>query len=220
MNFDSALQILPELKKAAVESGIYPNWFLSFGTTLGRCREYLQTGGEVPLIPHDSDMDIGILSDRLSPQQEENYFECVDAAGLFKERRRVARRKDNGRLLWFSLRKTVGGCKCCNWFMFSTRGHTWHTKGDLWVNDRKFSFRQYRYNTNYDAVAKGIPTRIFSRLVEVDIRGEKYNVPLLAGSALDCWYPGWAMPKKGGTSDRHHLLLIQKWENPKPWRIV
>lgn len=220
MNHESAKETLLSMREAAVESGIYPYWFIAFGTLLGRCREYLATDGKKNFIDHDDDMDVGIQSWHITANQELAYVLGLKKRGLYKARHRFQRRFDNGRILWTSLRKNHGGCRCCNWFMFNHGGICWHSKGKEWVDKEIIDKRKYKYDSSYQALAKGIPEKLLTDLIEVDFLGTKFNIPFLSGTVLDHWYPGWRIPKKGGASRKDYSLIVPKWEDEKKWRIV
>jgi len=220
LNYKSAQEILPILKRCAVDAGIYHAWFLAYGTTLGSCREYQHSVGKLLPIPHDDDLDVGIQSWLVTKEQEDKYFDNLKAAGMFKHRERHAYRPDNNRHLWFSLRKTKDGCKCCNWFMFKWNNFVWHCKGKLWVTEDKFDKRKWRFTGNEEAICKGVPAYLLDKLIEIEYRGETYHVPFLAGSCCDEWYPGWNVPRKGGASKKHYVLLIPKFAEPNRWRII
>ena len=219
MNYKSAKAILPLLKQAAVDAGLYKNWFLSFGCVLGLCREYQKSDKRLLPIPHDDDLDVAIQAWNTTKEQEERYFQNLKDLGMFKHRERIQRRPDTNRFLWFSLRKTKDGCKCCNWFMWKWNNYTWHGKGKLWVADNKFKKKTWKWKGTEECLAKGIPSYLLDTLTEIEYNGETYNVPLLAGSCCDAWYPGWITPKKGGASKKDFVLLIPRFSEPNKWRI-
>ena len=62
--------------QAAKESEIYPYFFLAFGSLLGYVRER-------GFIEGDSDMDIGILSDKIDKAQIDHYIRELRDKGLY-----------------------------------------------------------------------------------------------------------------------------------------
>ena len=226
MNYLNAQILLAEIKDAAVQAGIYDHWFLSFGTMLGAVRptkrvdlkkkEVVITKG---FIQHDDDMDVGILRDNITREQEADYVRIMMDKGLFNKRERHAFREDDGRHCWCSLRRESPpvGTRCCNWFWFEHNGFLWHSKGKLWVSPTKIKKTEIKYKETDEALALGIKASYFRKLVEVDFEGGRYNIPLMAGSVLDTWYPGWAVPKSGGASGHKYVLRIPKWSEPKKW---
>jgi len=228
MNINNAKELLPQIKECAVKAGIYASWFISFGTLLGAIRPTKRKWGHEEIvvrgfIPHDDDMDIGILSHKITIEQEHDYIELLTQAGMFDHRKIFQFREDTNRCLWFSLRKTKTpvGTKCCNWFFYPWKDYMWHSKGVDWAgNARKFSVEKYpRDISNVAGIGKGLPVKYFDELIEVELEGEMYNVPAMYGSCLDSWYPCWHAPKIGGTSTAEQVMSVGKWEDEATWRI-
>lgn len=79
--------------------------------------------------------------------------------------------------------------------------------------------RRYNYNHSYDAIAKGTPDKYYQSLIEIDFEGFRMNIPTMSGSLLDCWYPGWSVPRKGGASKKDVVCIIKDWEDETTWRL-
>lgn len=232
----NARKTLSKLKRCALEAGIYHSWFLSFGTLLGAIRPSKLPWGEGfkyqrGLIDYDDDMDVGILSDRITKDQEQAYIELIRKAGLFgwdERRQTVVRekyqyREDNGRLLWMSLRPSPppGGTKCCNWFWTDYHGYYWHSKGADWVDPTKGKFRKIKtgHRDTDQAVMLGIPKFCLDELMEITFYDEKYNVPVMYGHCLDWWYPKWIQPQERCSSARAIHCVVGRWDDESTWRI-
>jgi len=224
LNVKRARATLEAVKECQLEAGIYEHCFVSFGTCLGSVRPSKRPDGYTRgFIGHDNDMDMGVYADRITGDQEKRYIKLLEKAGLFDYRKKMTRRSDNGRLAWCSLRKyplSKGGVKMCHWFWFKHRGYYWHSKGGRWVSDLKFPVRQYHYKPNIEAIAKGTPAKYLEETMEVSFEGGKYNVPVMSGHCLDLWYPGWLVPKEGGTSSKKILLFIGRWSDKHSWRVT
>jgi len=140
-------------------------------------------------------------------------------AGMFKARLRKSRRKDTGRLTWFSLRRKERRAKFCHWLGFDWNGYWWHTKAGMWVTNRKFNLSKWGYSKTDEAIMKGIPSGHVNELAEVDFRGIKVNIPKNYGTCLDYWYPGWRRSRKGGASAKDIVCIIKKWSDQKTWKV-
>lgn len=228
MNIQNAANVLADIKGAAVDAGIYQNWFIFFGTLLGAVRPSMRHLGEETyfangIIEHDDDIDIGVFSEGITKKQEDRYLEELDKRKLFRVREKHQVRKDNGRHLWCTLRRETPpiGTKCCHWFFFEHNGLMWHSKGRSWLNEAKFPPRKYPHTSEDDAIAKGIPAKYLPRgkLVEVEFEGGTYNVPVLAGHCVDYLYPGWMVPRKGGASKAQYIMKIGSWKDRNTWKI-
>lgn len=224
MNIENAKITLSGMKECAQQAGIYHAWFICFGTLLGAIRpskRLTATGYEFTrgFIQSDDDMDVGILSDKITEDQEYDYIERLRTKGLMMHRgeKEFALRKD-GRHVWRSIRAVPPpvGVRCCNWFWFRHRGYYWHSKGKAWVNPKKMNPNRLNYNHNYDAMALGVPEDYLKSLVEYKIDGLTVNIPMHYGSLLDTWYQKWIVPK-GGSSDHKHVMAIPNWEEPQKW---
>ncbi len=225
MDILNARRVLSDLKACAIEAGIYHAWFLAFGTLLGACRPSKRPHGETPIyvpgiILDDDDIDIGILSDRITAEQEEDYVRRVRERRLFTVRERFERRNDSGRLLWFTLRreKPPRGTKCCHWFWFNHGGFRWHSKGRSWINNPKLPSAKYPHGTDDSALCLGVPSGYLDRLYEIEFEGDRYNVPVQAGACLDLWYPNWITPQDV-SSKQEYVLKVGRWDDAASWRI-
>lgn len=187
--------------ECAKESGIYDYFFLAFGSLLGHARN----GG---VIAHDDDMDIGIIADNITAEQEQAYVSMLETStpdfpgkGLFEYRKEMTK-WPSGRYYWVSIRaQPIGqGLKCCNWFFFEHAGIAWHTKGP-------------------GSLIKGMPGKYLELGGEVEFLGTKVRIPLYTGSCLDWWYDDWATPRVGGTSSKRCLMTVPSWNNKSSWKI-
>jgi len=212
----NAVELIRSMLECGERAGILHAMFLAFGVTLGYVRE-------ADFIPNDNDLDMCIFADRITKEQGDRYFEECNKAGLFENRLRgPARRDDDGKILWFSLGpKSITaehGIKSCNWFWFEHGKYLWHSKGNLWVNARKFNQQKISYTSADRALAKGIPARYFDKMTEIDFHGIKIQAPAMAGTCCDWWYPGWCH-RHGGSSAHQMILVVPDWKNKKSWHM-
>jgi len=220
MKKDSEIKLLRGLKECLQEVGIYDRAMLGFGTCLGAVRPSKGKDFKyrVGLIPWDKDCDL--IINEVSPEKKEEYFELCKKRGLFKWKghpsARIQRKRD-GEILWFSAKQTSS--RCCNWFSWTFKDISWHSKGKMWTVQEKFDMKKFNYDHSWHAIAKGTPAKYYESLTEIAFEGMKFNIPTRAGGLMDLWYPGWAEPRKGGASKKDCVMLIKKWENPKTWRI-
>jgi len=238
MNVADAAETLKILKECAQEAGIYKAWFISFGTLLGCVRgapniEIVRKGAENERrilwkrgpMPKDHDMDVGILADKITREQEFKYVELLQKKGMFSHRKYEThnqRRSDTDRHVWFSVRKNKsdnGGTKCCHWCWQPYQGWYWHGKGKGWVKESKVKQNVVRWEQSDEAVMLGIDRRFIETLVEVDFCGGHYNIPQKFGMCLDWWYPEWHV-LRGGSSTKQMFLVVKEWKNEKSYRIV
>lgn len=193
--------------ECARAAGIYHATFLAFGSLLG----YVREGG---VIPHDHDMDIGIDRSLITAEQEDEYLRLVQLPcdafpkqphGICEYRLDSARRPDDGRLFWMSLKASPhpDGCSCCHWFFWRHAGYAWHAKG-------------------HNALVKGMPEDIFGAGgPEVTFMRSKVHLPKFPGAMLDMWYRGcWMVPQSGGNSSCPVTLSVKDWNNKSTWRVV
>lgn len=227
MNIEDAKTTLATMKKCAVAAGIYHAWFLCFGTLLGAVRPSIRRLGEKSfydrgVIDNDDDMDVGILSDCVTAEQEQRYVDLLRSHGLTKSRDVTQIRDDTGRLLWKSIRgeKAPNGTKTCNWFWQLHHGYYWHSKGLDWVDPykNKFNANEVPYSPEDKAIMLGIPKSILFELYEITLYGSGYHIPVHYGTCLDWWYPQWLTPRST-TSARKRHCIVKDWNNEATWRI-
>ena len=231
MNIPNAAALLRTEKECAVKAGVYPYWFLAFGTLLGAARPTLRKYADPPykadphyalgLMAHDDDMDIGVFADNITAEQEEAYIAYLKEEKCFRWRRKFQRRFDNNRLLWFSMRreKPPDGTKMCHWFFYEWNDIMWHSKGSKWINELKFPSRKFPHKADDQAIGLGVPAKALTKeVVEIEFEGEAYNVPATTGKVLDYWYPKWFTPA-GGSSRKTYVMCAPDWANQKTWRI-
>ena len=213
MNTEAAVRQMPKILQCAERAGIGHALFPGYGTLLGLVRNNA-------LIEHDDDTDFCVRADLVTPAQEYMFFNELNDAGLFAERRRRRCRSDNNRILWMSLKSEVDGCKSCIWFQYFWHGYMWHSKGRRWttkIGKRRGWDLDYE---NTEAIAKGVPAKYMEGgFVQREFYGHKYNVPLQYGSLLDVWYPFWLIPKKGGASSAHVYCAIGEWGDESTWKM-
>jgi len=236
-----ALDDLSIIVACADEAGISEHLFVGFGLLLGIVREW-------DFIANDDDVDMCVKSDKITPDQEIRYFAALARNGMFTARRKIEVRPDAdgwtcdeiemareyyrgdaagnatsrphpARFAWFSLRKRSEHNKFCHWFMLPWNGCYWHTKGRNWVAERKFSHKQVAYDLVHDeALMLGTPQGYLDEIVEIEFRGVKLNVPVMAGHCLDYWYPGWLTPA-GGSSAKRAVCRVPSWADPSRWKV-
>lgn len=224
MKFDTSIKLLKKVTQVARDVGIHDRSFIGFGTALGAVRPTRRTDIIPPyycrgLMQHDHDMDNCFLN--LTREEKEEYFKACKKVGLFNwghphsPAGRQARKKD-GELLWFSL--TYKKSRMCQWFCFDHQGWLWHTKGKRWLE--KFDSRKYKFNKKYDAIMKGTPSKLYEDLTPIQFEGVEVNIPTKIGHLLDDWYPGWAVPKKGGASRKNIVCVVEDWNSKKTWKVI
>ena len=214
--------------ECAKQVGIDNAMFIGFGVLLGIVRER-------DIVRGDDDVDMCVLSDRITGEQELSYYRMLKRYGMFDARERKAFRSSKGgfqfslveqgvpndgvRFTWFTLRPTHDAPRMCHWFMFRHEGFYWWSKGNQWVDPGKFKPEKVGYDPkNTDGIALGIPERCFEWLETIKWQGMEVRVPKLCGTVLDHHYPGWAMP--ASTSSCHeNILIVPKWTDPKHWII-
>jgi hypothetical protein len=222
MKPEYATELLEKIVKCAKEAGIYEYMFLAFGSLLGCARPtYNRSLGTVRtgVMDHDNDMDVGFLAGKIGKEKIENYFQLCVHHGLMRNwpnpDDRMCRRGDDGSILWFSTKAFAGHAKCCQWFWMEHGDFLFHGK-NKWA--RRFS-NEYKKHEGCQSALLGAPKKYFDELIEVDFEGVKINIPVKTGSLLDYWYPGWSVPKVGGTSDRRTILWIKDWKDKDTWRV-
>lgn len=226
-----AVECIRIIHKCADEVGIRHALFVNFGLLLGIVREK-------NFIGHDNDVDMCIQADKITPQQELDYFNCLQENEFFYAREKESYRPDpNGfdpiilnskkmlssdkiRLTWFSLRKRYNYPKFCHWFVFPWNGYYWHTKAGAWVKDEKFKIDKWKYDINNTcAIMKGIPQNYLDKLTKINFYGININIPLNTGTCLDFYYPGWLITKTTGSSSKKIICLIKNWQNQNSWKV-
>ena len=217
MYFDSkrkryAIDDLSIIHECAGKAGIREHLFVNFGLLLGIVREQ-------DFIAHDDDIDMCVMAHKISKDQESNYVEYLKEKGMCAARWKSNTRSDTGRHTWFGIRRQHDHCKFCHWFMFPWNGYFWHSKGGLWVTNRKFNKENWKYKDTDNAIMKGIPLEYLDELIDVDFRGLKIKIPKRFGSCLDFMYPGWRIPRKGGASSKTIIAIVPQWDNQRTWKI-
>jgi hypothetical protein len=207
-----AIQDMKTILTAAQEVGIDKYLFVSFGLLLGICREK-------DFIGHDNDIDMCLLADKITKEQEDAYYAKLTAAGMFQAREEVTRRKDNNRITWFSLRKRANRSKFCHWFCFEWNGYLWHTKSGRWVKHTKFGRDALYFGMNDEAVMQGTPIGYIEPLQQIQFKDMKIRIPAMPGSVLDWCYPGWYMPKPSGSSVHRAICRVPQWATKAGWSI-
>lgn len=218
--------------ECAKKAGIDHALFVNFGLLLGIVRD-----GD--WIAHDNDCDLCLKIDKITPQQQLEYInylgENVDEKGnlkpqlktakelaghgMFFAREKNSKRKDTGVYTWFSLRKRNDRAKFCHWCGFDWQGYWWWTKAGKWVTPRKFDLDRWNYETTTDALMLGIPSEYMEKLIWITFRGIKVQIPKRFGSVLDWEYPAWPIPKKGGSSKKQAVCIVENWEDQRTWRV-
>ena len=218
------IDLLRKAKKCAIKADIYQYMFLGYGTLLGAVRPTSRPGGIVccGLMAHDSDCDLCFLADRFSKEQREAYYRYCVEAGLMAHwpdvNLRQERRDDDNSLLWFSIKEHK--VKSCNWFQFEFGDLMIHGKGPGWMTEGKFPTSKWSRKPSEKAIMKAVPKKYFWPLVEINFEGILFNVPLQSGSLIDCWYPRWHEPKKGGASKKDCVVIIKDWSRKETWRSL
>ena len=206
--YNKAIKIVRQLVECAKLSGIHHAQFISYGTLLGYVREGRPIG-------HDTDVDMSILADKVTAEQEVLYYDEISKMGLFGSRRKVRKRLDTNRHLWISVRAKKSSCKSCNWFQQRIGDYYYHSKGNDWV--KKLGPRLKPPVESGEAILKGVRAELIEDLIPVDFCGVQTNIPKRYGEILDVWYPDWVVPRKGGASKEEILLIVDKWKEPKKW---
>ena len=202
---------LREIAKAAQDSNIWDVTYLGYGTALGAVRDK-------GFIEHDNDADVCIAADKITAEQEEDFFMRLRKKGFYNYRYRLRRRGDTGRILWTSGKMHKNGTKTCIWFQQRYKGMYWHGKGKDWVI--KIGMRMKpQLDQNYQCVLKGVPEDKMWPLKETKFYDMDWKLPLNIGGYLDILYPGWLIPHRGGASRSQYLLIVPEWRKPKNWSI-
>lgn len=210
-----AISDLRTVYECADRAGIKEHLFVCFGLLLGVVRNR-------DFIPGDDDIDMGCLSDRITKEQEDEYYKQLKAAGMFFARERIEKRDDTDRYTWFSLRKRNNHAKFCHWFWIKHAGYYWHTKAGRWTGQagkRRFGENDdLEFGNGEVAVMKGIPARIIEETMEIDFNGVGIRIPKAYGACLDFWYPGWLVPSRTKSS-RQVLCQIRNWSDSAHWKV-
>ncbi len=230
-----AVETLKIIHECASEAGIRKALYVNFGLLLGIIRD-----GD--FISWDTDIDMCLKQELITPEQEIKYFQLLDSRGVFKARKKwssindengfsermIKPRKDESdiendrkvRFTWFSLRKAKEYPKFCHWVMVNWNGMTWHSKAGLWISKHKFNRREYNYKDTDEAILKGMPQKYVEELMEINFYGIKIQIPVLYGHCLDYLYPGWLIPSHRGSSATKIVCVASKWADKKTWRVV
>jgi hypothetical protein len=218
--------------ECAKKVGIDEHLFVNFGLLLGIVREK-------DFIAHDNDIDMSIHADRITKEQQLEYINYLGGnvdenghlkrplktlkelagQGMFFGRDRGSKRKDTGMYTWFSLRKRPGRSKFCHWCGFEWQGFWWWSKAGKWVTPRKFDYERWGYDNNTQGIMLGMPAEYVRELIWIKFRGIKVQIPKHFGSALDWMYPGWVVPKKGGSSKKQIVCIVPRWDDPRTWKV-
>ena len=215
-NYERKLLTIQDMKtiiQCAKDAGVYDHLFVSFGLLLGICREH-------NFIKHDNDVDMCLLADNITKEQEDDYFDALKGEGMFQAREEVARRRDTGRMTWFSLRRRADHSKFCHWLCFRWGGYVWHTKSKRWIKTSKFGRSEIKYREEDDAILQGTPENYVLPLQKCDFKDMVISIPARPGSVLDWCYQGWYMPKSGGSSAHRALCRVPKWSDPSGWVVT
>lgn len=240
MNFRRKKLAVEELRiihDCASKAGVKDALYVNFGLLLGIIRSS-------DFIPWDTDIDMCLKQELITPAQEIKYFQLLEENGMFKARKKWSSVNDeNGfserkiagreisevgdenhnrkvRFTWFSLMKKKEYPKFCHWIMVNWNGISWHSKAGLWISRNKFNPREYDYKKTDEAILKGIPQKYTDELIKINFYGINIQIPKLYGSCLDFLYPGWAIPKHGGASSKKIICIATKWADKKTWRVV
>ena len=206
-----AIEDIVTCYECAEKAGFKDKLFINFGLLLGIVREN-------DFIANDDDVDMSVLSDDITIEQQKEYINLLDKKGMFFARKRMVRRKDNGKALWFTLRRQEHRAKFCHWFGFTWQDIWWWSKGGRWVRPNKFNVQRWNYDSQDEGIALGIPANIITELMWIKFKDIKVRIPVKFGSVLDWEYPGWPVPQ-GGSSRKNIVCVIPKWENPRSWRV-
>jgi len=224
-----AVETLKIIHECADGAGIRHALFVNFGLLLGIIRHG-------SFIPWDTDIDMCVKRDQITPEQEVKYFNLIKESGLFKARKKWSTVKDkNGyeesavvkggssekvRLTWFSLRKEEGYPKFCHWLMFPWNNMYWHTKAGKWVTPSKFDPVVFNYNQGFEAIMKGVPEKYLTELMTIKFYGIDVQIPTKYGSCLDFLYPGWMIPQHRGSSAKKIVCVAQKFDDIRTWKTL
>jgi len=224
-----AISVLAEIKGCQVKAGIQDHCFIAFGTLLGALRPTARTVGDrkvymTGFMEHDDDMDIGVLDDRISKEEQTTYIRYLQEKNLFRAREKYQHRTDNNRLVWCSLRRSPAprGAKCCHWFWQNWKGYYWHSKGADWADlgKNKFPLAKFPRQEDSEAVMLGVPQDWMGELVPIMFEGIEVNIPLYSGKCVDLWYPSWFTPKQGGASAKAIVATVGSWSDERTWKII
>jgi len=206
-----AIEDIATCYKCAEKAGIHNNLFVNFGVLLGIVREN-------DFIKNDDDVDMCVKTDGISKEQQDVYVRLLDENNMFMARKKISRRQDTGMALWFTLRRKPKRAKFCHWWGFEWQKFWWWSKGRRWINPGKFDEKVWGYSKDDQGIALGIPAEYMEKLMWIDFKGIRIQIPEKYGSVLDWEYPGWPIPRCG--SSKHQMVcIIPKWSTPLRWRI-
>lgn len=210
---EKAIEDLRTVYECAEAAGIREHLFVCFGLMLGIIRER-------DFIVNDDDIDMGIISERITKEQEQKYYHNLVDAQMFFARQREEKRSDTDRFTWFTLRKRHNRSKFCHWFWIKHSGYYWHTKAGKWVNNAKFAgIEDAEFRLDDDAIMKGIPIGHMNEFQEIEFHGIRINIPVKCGTCADFWYPGWITPLRS-KSARAIICQVPNWQDVGSWKVI
>jgi hypothetical protein len=207
MRYPKLLAQINEIRTCATKAGV--DIFAGYGTCLGLVRDGTFVEG-------DGDADLCVLADKITAEQEAQFFRNLQKANMFRARKEIAIRNDTKRLLWLSVMRESDGVKTCIWFQQRHFGYYWHGKGYLWVE--KIGPYLKPSVTKAQAIFKGIPEELFDNFKDAG-KEFRWKIPARYGEILDMWYPCWHKPIPGFVSLCQNYLIVQDWNSPKTWAI-
>ena len=214
-NYDrkrKAIEDITTCYECADMAGIKDALFINFGLLLGIVRE-----GD--FLGHDDDVDMAIDGNYCTSDQVETYARYLDEAGMFFARKRMSRRPDTNDITWFTLRMANKRAKFCHWVFMEYQGFYWHTKTGMWLTPAKFDMLKWGWNENTEGLMLGTPAEYLRDKMWIKFKGIKVQIPQNYGSLLDWEYPGWPVPKKGGSSKKQAVCVVDKWKDQRTWRV-
>lgn len=204
-----ALEDIATCYECAKKAGMKDKLFINFGVLLGIIREK-------DFIKSDDDVDMCVKE--VSKKQQDEYVAYLDSNNMFFAREKHAKRADKDMYVWFTLRKKLGRAKFCHWLGFEWQNFWWWSKGRKWVRMSKFDQNRWGWTSDDEAIALGLPAEYMKKLIWIDFKGVKVQIPEMFGSVLDWEYPGWPYPQSG-SSRKQMVCIIPKWSDPRSWKM-